>query len=499
MPHAPTPRKPSLGESLVPVGFLMLFLAAAVIDVNALPPIAGVTPVLAALASVPYIGSVLQASIPTQIPLVGAAAVAALMALRLGWRWRDIEHSFADGIRLSLGACMILLAVGMLIGTWIAGGIVPMLIVYGLKLISPQFFLLAACLCCAVVSLTTGSSWTTAGTVGIAFIGIGTGLGIPLPMVAGAIISGAYFGDKMSPLSDTTNLAPAVAGSELFEHVRHMAWTTGPSMCLALILYWLLGLRYGGASASLETVQTIGTTLSQAYAVTPWLLVAPILILVMVALRVPALPAVLLGAVIGGVFATLFQGTSLAAVLDIAYNGVKAETGVAAVDELLTRGGMSSMYGTIGIIICAMSFGGIMEKSGMLGTIAAAILSRARSTGGLISATLATCIGSNIVAPDQYLSIVVPGRMYREAYRQAGLHPKNLSRALEDSATITSPLVPWNSCGAFMFATLGVFPLAYAPFAFLNLINPLISALYGWTGWTITKLPADETGPDRVI
>lgn len=487
-----TPRPPTLFEALIPVAFLVVFLAAAVIDVNSLPEIAGITPLLRALADVPYLGSLFQASIPTQIPLVGAATVAALMALRLGLRWRDIEHGFLDGIKLALGACLILLAVGMLIGTWIAGGIVPMLIVYGLKLISPDYFLVAACACCAIVSLATGSSWTTAGTVGIAFIGIGTGLGIPLPLVAGAIISGAYFGDKMSPLSDTTNLAPAVAGSELFEHVRHMAWTTGPSMILALLLYWLIGTRYGSDGASLEMVETISGTLMKNYQITPWLLLAPAVVLTMVILRVPALPAVLFGAVLGGVFASVFQGTSLAAALDLAYTGVKAETGVAAVDELLSRGGMSSMFGTIAIIFSAMCFGGVMEKSGMLATIAGAILRLAKSTGGLITATLATCLGSNVAAPDQYLSIVVPGRMYREAYRKAGLHPKNLSRALEDSATITSPLVPWNSCGAFMFATLGVFPLAYAPFAFLNLINPLISALYGWTGWTIEKLPPEK-------
>jgi Na+:H+ antiporter, NhaC family len=233
--------------------------------------------------------------------------------------------------------------------------------------------------------------------------------------------------------------------------------------------------------------------------ITPWLLLPPAMILLMVYFRVPALPAVMLGAIVGGLFANLIQGASLAAVLDIAYNGVKAGTGVAAVDDLLSRGGMSSMYGTIGIIFCAMCFGGVMEKSGMLGTIAGSILRLARSTGSLITATLATCIGSNIFAPDQYLSIVVPGRMYREAYEKAGLHPKNLSRALEDSATITSPLIPWNSCGAFMFATLGVFPLAYAPYAFLNIINPLISALYGWTGWTIERLPPADRTPPRVI
>ncbi|MDP2138918.1 MAG: Na+/H+ antiporter NhaC family protein, partial [Candidatus Didemnitutus sp.] len=340
-----TPRTPTLRESLIPVGCLVVFLAASVIDLNSLPEIPGITPLLTALAGIPYFGSLLQASIPTQIPLIGAAAVAAVMALRLGWKWAAIEESFLNGIKLSLGACLILMVVGMLIGTWITSGIVPMMIVYGLKLISPQYFLVATCACCAVVSLSTGSSWTTAGTVGIAFIGIGSGMGIPLPMVAGAIISGAYFGDKMSPLSDTTNLAPAVAGSELFEHVRHMAYTTGPSMVISLILYWAMGLRYGGDHVSLESVQVITTTLGTTYAITPWLLLPPVFIIGMVVFRVPALPAILVGAILGGVFATIFQGTSLVSVLDVAYNGVKAESGVKAVDELLSRGGMSSMFG----------------------------------------------------------------------------------------------------------------------------------------------------------
>ncbi len=483
------PRQPSLGEALIPVACLVVFLAAAVLDVNSLPVIPVVTPVLKALAGVPYLGAVLQVSVPTQIPLAAAAAVAALMAARLGWGWKDIEESFLDGIRLSLGACLILLVVGMLIGTWIAGGIVPMLIVYGLKLLSPHYFLVAACAICGIVSLSTGSSWTTAGTVGIAFIGIGQGLGIPPALTAGAIISGAYFGDKMSPLSDTTNLAPAVAGSELFEHVRHMALTTGPSMAIALILYWLVGLRYGASSASIETVQVITAGLQKDFTITPWLLVPPALVLLMVVRKVPALPAVFAGAIIGGIFASMFQGASFGRVLEVAYNGFKAETGVTAVDELLSRGGMESMYGTIGIILCAMCFGGVMEKSGMLGAIAGSILRLARGTGGLITATLGTAIGANLVAPDQYLSIVVPGRMYRQAYRDAGLHPKNLSRALEDAGTLSSPLIPWNSCGAYMYATLGVFPFAYLPWAFLNLINPLVSLLYGWTGWTIQKLP----------
>lgn len=484
-------RAPTLAESLVPVISLVVFLGVSVVNVDELPAIPVVTPLLRALAAIPYLGSVLHVAIPVQIPLVGATAVAALLALRQGWRWHEIEDSFLEGIKLSLGAVLILLVVGMLIGTWIASGVVPLLIVYGLKLLSPHVFLFATCLICAVVSLATGSSWTTAGTVGIALIGIGTGLGVPLPMVAGAIVSGAYFGDKMSPLSDTTNLAPAVAGSELFEHVRHMIFTTGPSLAIALVLYLLVGLRYGGDRVATGSVEAIVGGLTANYVITPWLLVPPLLVIAMVVLKMPALPALLIGTVLGGIGASVFQGVSLARLLDIAYNGFTATTGVKAVDDLLTRGGMASMYGTIGIILCAMCFGGVMEKSGMLGRIAAAILHLARGTGGLIAATLATCLGTNIVAPDQYLSIVVPGRMYREAYRKAGLHPKNLSRCLEDAGTLTSPLVPWNSCGAYMYATLGVFPFAYLPFAFLNLINPLVSALYGYTGWTIARLPAE--------
>lgn len=486
-----TLREPTLTESLIPVVCLVVFLGAAVINLDDLPVIPLVTPVLSALAAIPYFGGLLHASIPVHIPLIGASVVAGLMAIRLGWRWHEIETSFLDGIRLSLGAVLILLVVGMLIGIWIASGVVPLLIVYGLQLLSPHVFLFATCLICAIVSLATGSSWTTAGTVGIAFIGIGTGLGVPLPLVAGAIISGAYFGDKMSPLSDTTNLAPAVAGAELFEHVRHMFLTTAPSFLIALVLYLLVGLNYGGGEVRGDNVAQIVGGLTQNYYITPWLLIAPALVIAMVIWRVPALPALLVGTLVGGVFASLFQDVPLARLLDVAYNGFAAETGVKAVDDLLSRGGLASMYGTIGIILCSMCFGGVMERSGMLERIAAAILRVAHGTAGLILATLATCVGTNIVAPDQYLSIVVPGRMYRGAYRTAGLHPKNLSRCLEDAGTLTSPLIPWNSCGAYMYATLGVFPFAYLPFAFFNLINPLVSALYGMTGWTIARIPTD--------
>ena len=470
---------------------LIVFLAASVLNLNDLPELAVVTPLLNAFAGIPYFGSILHASVPVQIPLLGATVVASAMAWKIGVRWPDIQASFLDGIRLSLGAVLILMVVGTLIGTWIASGVVPMLIVWGLKLLSPGAFLFAACLICAIVSLVSGSSWTTAGTVGVALIGVGAGLGIPLPMVAGAIISGAYFGDKMSPLSDTTNLAPGVAGVELFDHVRHMLWTTGPSFLIALVLYWLLGLRYGGDTVSASSIEGIVSGITGSFHLSGWLLLPPVIVIGLVIARVPALPALVLGSLLGGLCASLFQGMSFADVLVVGYEGFVATSGVAEVDDLLTRGGMSSMYGTVGIILCAMCFGGVMERAGMLARIAAGILAMAKSRGGLVGATLGTCCGLNLVASDQYLAIVVPGRMYRGAYDQRGLHAKNLSRCLEDGGTLTSPLIPWNSCGAYMFATLGVFPLAYLPFAFLNLLNPIISAIYGFTGWTMA--PADES------
>ncbi len=491
-PDSSTVREPTLGESLVPVGCLVVFLAGAVLNLNELPEIAVVTPLLRALARVPYLGSVLNASIPVHLPLIAASAVASLLAWRLGMNWRSIQRSYLDGIRLSLGAVLILLIVGVLIGVWIASGVVPLLIVWGLKLLSPGVFLAATCLICGIVSLVTGSSWTTAGTVGVALIGVGQGLGVPLPMVAGAIVSGAYFGDKMSPLSDTTNLAPAVAGAELFEHVRHMFTTTGPSFVIALGLYALLGLRFGGGDVDGSAVDAIVQGIGSHFQLSAWLLLPPLLVIGLVVLQVPALPALLLGATVGGLAASALQGVSLAEVLTIAYDGYVAETGLAAVDDLLTRGGLSSMYGTVGIILCAMCFGGVMERSGMLSRIANAILGLAKTRGGLVGSTLATCVGINVVASDQYLAIVVPGRMYRTAFARRGLHAKNLSRCLEDGGTVTSPLIPWNSCGAYMFATLGVFPLAYLPFAFLNLLNPLISLLYGFTGWTMTPAEPDS-------
>ena len=431
------------------------------------------------------------------IPLILAAAVAAIVAALHNHSWKDIQDGMVHGITLAMGAVLILMIVGTMIGTWISGGIVPAMIYYGLKILSPGIFLLATLVICSIVSLGTGSSWSTAGTVGVALIGVGQGLGIPAPMVAGAIVSGAYFGDKMSPLSDTTNLAPAVAGTDVFTHIRHMVYTTAPGYLISLLIYGLLGTRFASGSMEVEKISLFLDTMKAHFTINPFLLLPPALVIVMVIKKIPPLPALLGGTFLGGFFGIVFQGRTLAEIVGAAKAGFVSATGVPMVDELLTRGGLDNMMDTVALILCALCFGGIMEKTGMLKVLAKALLKRVRRTGSLVATTIFSCIGMNAIASDQYIAIVIPGRMYKSAYEEMGLHPKNLSRALEDSGTLTSPLIPWNSCGAFMGATLGVYPLLYLPWAFLNLINPMISLFYGYTGITMEKLkPKDETETD---
>ncbi len=426
------------------------------------------------------------------IPLIAAAAVAAGVAVIHKHPWKEIQDGMVHGITLAMSAILILMVVGTMIGTWILGGVVPTMIFYGLKVLSPGIFLIATLIICSIVSLGTGSSWSTAGTVGVALIGVGQGLGIPVAMVAGAIISGAYFGDKMSPLSDTTNLAPAVAGTDLFSHIRHMVYTTAPGYVLSIILYGLIGTRFSGGVLEAGKVETILSTLKSNFFVHPILLLPPVLVIVMVVKKVPPLPALLAGTLLGGIFAMVTQSSSLADVISSAHSGFVSQTGVEMVDDLLTRGGLQSMMDTVALIICALSFGGIMEKTGMLEVLARAFLKRVRRTGSLVATTIFSSIGMNAIASDQYMAIVIPGRMYKSAFDSQGLHPKNLSRCLEDAGTLTSPLIPWNSCGAFMHATLGVNPLLYLPYAFLNLANPLVSIFYGYTGITMEKAEEEE-------
>lgn len=427
------------------------------------------------------------------LPILFAAVVAAIVAIvGLGYTWKELEDGIVDTIKMAMQAILILMIIGMIIGTWILGGIVPTMIYYGLKLLSPSIFLVATCLLCCIVSLATGSSWTTAGTVGIALVGVGIGLGMNPGIVAGAIISGAYFGDKMSPLSDTTNLAPAMAGSTLFDHIRHMIYTTGPSLIISLILYGIIGMRFAGNEIDTAAINEILTGLEANFNISLILLLAPILVIAMVIFKVPAMPGLIGGTVLGALFAFLFQGADMTAIVEATHYGYSSDTGITVIDDLLSRGGLDSMMWTVSLILCAMSFGGVMEKSGMLEAIASSIMKLAHGTGSLVLATIITIIAMNMMAGDQYLAIVIPGRMYRQIYEDRGLHPKNLSRVLEDAGTLTSPLVPWNSCGLFMSGTLGVATLVYLPYCFLNLINPLVSIFYGFTGITMEKLPGFE-------
>lgn len=423
------------------------------------------------------------------IPLILGAVIAALIAvIRLSYTWKDIEEGIIGSISGTMQAIIILAIIGMIIGTWIQGGIVPTLIFYGLKILSPGLFLVAACLLCAVVSLATGSSWTTAGTVGIALMGVAAGLGVPAPMAAGAIISGAYFGDKMSPLSDTTNLAPAMAGANLFDHIRHMLFTTGTSLVIAVIGFAILGVQFAGKQLNSNSIQELLDLMSNNFTISPFLLIVPLIVIVMVAMKVPAIPGLFAGTLLGGLAGFLFQGQNIPSILEAMQYGVTSSTGNEILDTLLTRGGYQSMFWTISLILAALTFGGVLEKTGMLETIAKRILKFANSTGSLVTATILTSIFTNILAGDQYLSIVLPGKMYKDEFAKRGLAPRNLSRCLEDAGTLTSPLVPWNTCGATMSTYLGVPTIEYVPYAFLNLVNPIVSIVFGYTGITMLKL-----------
>lgn len=444
-------------------------------------------PIVFLIASLMYTIFVIEGS--PHIPLVLSACVAAAVAmLGLGYTWAELEEGMVETIKMSMGAIIILMIIGMIIGTWILGGVVPAMIYYGLQILSPSIFLVTACVLCCIVSLATGSSWTTAGTVGIALIGIGTSLNIPMEITAGAIISGAYFGDKMSPLSDTTNLAPAMAGSNLFDHVRHMIFTTGPSLLISLVIFGIMGIKFGGNQLDTASINVVLDGLNAQFTINPILLLAPILVIVMVVMKVPAIPGLFGGTLLGALMAIIFQGADLGGIVSAMNDGFVSESGIEVIDSLLTRGGLQGMMYTVSLILCAMCFGGIMEKAGFLEALARSILVFANSTGSLVLATIVTIIFINILAGDQYLAIVIPGRMYKSVYEERGLAPKNLSRVLEDAGTLTSPLVPWNTCGSFMSTTLGVATIAYAPYCFLNLINPLVSIFYGFTGITMEKI-----------
>ena len=436
------------------------------------------------------------------VSLIFAGAFAAIVAMLNGWKWSYMEQGILAAINRTMQAILILAVVGLMLGSWMAGGVVPSMMYYGIKVIAPSIFLFTACLLCSIVSLATGSSWSTAGSMGVALIGVGTALGFPAYMTAGAVVSGAYFGDKMSPLSDTTNLAPAVAGATLFDHIKHMIWTTGPSLGIALVVYLVLGFtNSSGGAADLSTIDEILAFITDNYNVSLLCLIAPLFVIVAVALKLPALPALIGGVVLGLPFFPM-QGNSLKSVPFILNYGVGVEIPEDASDiiselgSLLTSDGMQGMMWTISLILCAMVFGGIVDCTGIMGSIAGALLKLARGTrGGLVTVTIISCIIVNALCSDQYLAIILPGRMYKEAFEDLRLAPKNLSRCLEDSGTITSNFIPWNTCGATMSKFLQCPQWGkggYGPFAILNWLNPLVSIFYGFTGISMVKMTDEE-------
>jgi NhaC family Na+:H+ antiporter len=443
---------------------------------------------------------------PNQLALIFSAAIAGISAFRLGHRWEALQEGIVSSIGSSMSAILILLLIGALAGTWLLSGIVPAMIFYGLKILSPSIFLFAACVVCAVVSVATGSSWSTVATVGIALLGIGKAMGFNEALVAGAIISGAYFGDKMSPLSDTTNLAPAVAGTDLFTHIRYMVYTTVPSMAITLLIFLAIGF-FRDSSTEIENVQPVLDAIKSKFNINPVLFLVPVLVIGMIIKKVPALPALLAGAILGGIMAIIMQPHIIAEISGEGSNYLKAcyvavhnamfgeiaiPAGHPIVDKLLTTRGMAGMLNTVWLITCAMVFGGVMETAGMLQRITQSIIQLAHSTGSLIASTVGTCIFFNITASDQYLAFIVPGKMFAKTYADRNLAPENLSRSLEDAGTVTSVLIPWNTCGATQASVLGVATFAYAPYCFFNIISPFMSIVFGYLNIKIAKIDAEK-------
>tara|TARA_Y100000589_G_scaffold72779_1_gene65762 strand:- start:7944 stop:9368 length:1425 start_codon:yes stop_codon:yes gene_type:complete len=437
-----------------------------------------------------------------QLALLLSAAIATVMGLKSGTSWKCILKGVSNSIASTTPAIIILLLIGSLAGTWLISGIVPTMIYYGLQILNPKIFLFAAAIICAIVSLASGSSWSTIATVGIALLGIGNALDISNGLTAGAIISGAYFGDKMSPLSDTTNLAPAMSGTDLFTHIRYMMYTTIPSFLISLLIFLFIGLSMDNTQNS-DDITNMLMAIESSFNISPWLFLVPLIVLLLIMKKVPALPVLFAGTLLGGFFAIIFQPhlieelsgidsnffqASYVSVINAMGSETSINTSNEMINDLLSSGGMYGMLNTIWLIICAMCFGGVMEASGALKKISQSIIQYAENTGSVIATTACTCLFFNITASDQYLSIVVTGRMYVDTFKDKGLAPENLSRTLEDSGTVTSVLVPWNTCGATQSAVLGVATMTYLPFCFFNIISPLMTILYGYLGFKIKKI-----------
>ncbi|MFC2088044.1 Na+/H+ antiporter NhaC [Calditrichota bacterium] len=434
--------------------------------------------------------------IKAEVLLIATAFISGLLGKKLGYSWKEMQEGIVESVTQAMPAMLIVICVGLLIGSWITSGTIPMLIYYGLKIISPAYFLVTACVVCSIVSLLTGTSWGTVGTIGIAFIGIAKGLGIPLAPTAGAIITGAYFGDKISPFSDTTNLAPIAARSNLFDHIRHLLWTTVPAWVIGLIIYFFVGLQYKEQIMPRDQMQLIFGALSNSFDFNLWLLLPLIVILFFAIKKLPTIPGMLIASLIAVGLALLFQKTPFNEVLNAMTTGFKADTGLAEVDKLLSRGGMMSMMGVTLIAFCAFAFAGIVQKTGMLQVILDRLLKFVHTTGMLIASASISSVIVAFITGSSFLSIIIPGELYAPAFRDRKLAAKNLSRTTEDSGTVVVPLVPWSMAGIFMAGTLGVPTLHYIGWSFMCYIGIIFALIYGFTGFAIApKIREDETIP----
>jgi len=477
---------PSLLDALIPIIVLVILLVGSII----LYGDAGITG-------------------PIQVALILTALVAMTIGLKNGHRWEDMGKAAVEGIASAMGAIFILLGVGALVGTWSMSGTIATLVHIGVRFLSPNWYYLACAIVCAILALSVGSAWTVAGTLGVGLIGVANALGVSPEITAGAVISGAYFGDKMSPLSETTNLAPAVAGTDLYTHIKGMVWTTLPSIVIALVIFGVMG--YSGEFKAPLDLTVVLEAIESIFNVGIWTLIPLLIVLLLSFRRVPAFATIMIGALTGGIMAVILQpdliltfakdpGLSaplamIKGVWSAMATGFSLDTGYEGLDTLFSRGGMVSMLETVWLIISAMAFGGVMEHTGLLARLIQPVLKAAQSDRSVLLAAGLTSIGINIVAGDQYMAIVLPGRMYRGVCEEKGIAPQTLSRQIEDTGTITSPLIPWNSCGAYMSATLGVATLAYLPFCFFNWINVIISFAYALLGIQIKHLTPEEEIP----
>jgi NhaC family Na+:H+ antiporter len=482
-----TPRPPSLLDAVLPVVVLIVLIAITI-----------------------WLFGVEATDGPLQVALILSAAFAALIAFKNGFTVASVADAAIGGVTAATGAIFILLAVGALIGTWNMAGTIPTVVDYGVRLLNPNIFFFATCAICAVVGMVTGSSWTTAGTLGVAFVGMAKVMGLSPEPAAGAVICGAYFGDKMTPLSETTILVPKLVGAGLTvnKHVKNMFWTAGPALAISLVIFLVIGLD-STAHAKISTDEA-RAILHHAFNITPWNLLPIVLLVVFTVKKAPPFLAILGSSLFAGILACFTQWGNVKAFVDdpslgpVAI-GIKAiyksmasgyvsNTGYPAIDQLFSRGGMSSLLTTIWLVLAALSFAAILEHAGFLERLLLPIVSRAKSRGSLILAVNASGIGLNIVAGDQYVADVLPSRMFTAEFQRRGLEPEVLSRAVEDSGTVTSPLVPWNTCGAYMSGVLGVATADYLPYCFFNILSPILDVLYGFIGFKVPSVP-DET-PD---